>query len=103
MKKTLLILILATLFTAATAQNISYGEYMERVFKNNIALTAKRMDIEIADAAVTGSQVYNDPSIALTYTNNEDWRTGLGQGIELELGRTFTFGVRRSRIDLAES
>lgn len=103
MKKKLLIFILATLFTAATAQNISYGEYMERVFKNNIALTAKKMDIEIADAAVTGSQVYNDPSIALTYTNNEDWSKGLGQGIELELSRTFTFGVRRSRIDLAES
>ena len=103
MKKTRLILILATLFTAATAQNISYSEYMERVFRNNIALTAKKMDIEIADAAVTGSQVYNDPSIALTYTNNEDWSKGLGQGIELELGRTFTFVVRRSRIDLAES
>ena len=103
MKKTRLILILATLFTAATAQNISYSEYMERVFRNNIALTAKKMDIEIADAAVTGSQVYNDPSIALTYTNNEDWSKGLGQGIELELSRTFTFGVRRSRIDLAES
>lgn len=103
MKRILFILTLASLFTTAMAQNISYGEYMERVLKNNIALTAKRMDIEIADAAVTGSQVYNDPSIALTYTNNEDWSKGLGQGIELELGKTFTFGVRRSRIDLAES
>ena len=75
---------------------------MECVLKNNIALTAKRMDIEIADAAVQGSKIYNDPSIALTYTNNEDWSKGLGQGIEFELSRTFTFGVRRSRIDLAE-
>ena len=70
---------------------------------NNIALTAKRMDIEIADATVTDSKVYNDPNLALTYTNNEDWSKGLGQGIELELSRTFTFGVRHSRIDLAES
>ena len=76
---------------------------MECVLKNNIALTAKRMDIEIADAAVQGSKVHNDPEIALTYTNNEDWSKGLGQGIELELSRTFTFGVRHSRIDLAES
>ena len=103
MKRILYTLTLALLFTTATAQEISYGEYMERVMNNNIALTAKRMDIEIADAAVTGSQVYNDPSIALAYTNNEDWSKGLGQGIELELGKTFTFGVRRSRIDLAES
>lgn len=103
MKKILYTLTLALLFTTAMAQEISYSSYMERVLNNNIALTAKRMDIEIADAAVTGSQVYNDPNIALTYTNNEDWSKGLGQGIELELGKTFSFGVRRSRIDLAES
>ena len=103
MKKALFILTLILSITTSTAQTISYSEYMERVLENNIALTAKRMDIEIADAAVIGSKVYNDPSIALTYTNNEDWSKGLGQGIELELSRTFTFGVRRSRIDLAES
>ena len=89
--------------TAATAQKISYGEYMQRVFEGNIALAAKKLDIEIADAGVKSSRIYNDPTVALTYTNNEDWSKGLGQGIELELGRTFTFGVRRSRIDLAES
>ena len=89
--------------TTAGAQDISYGEYMERVLENNIALTAKRMDIEIADASVKGSKVYNDPTLALSYSNNEDWNTGMGQGIELELSRTFTFGVRRSRIDLADS
>lgn len=76
---------------------------MERLLENNIALTAKRMDIEIADASVKGSKVYNDPTLALSYSNNEDWNTGMGQGIELELSRTFTFGVRRSRIDLADS
>ena len=89
--------------TAATAQKISYGEYMQRVFEGNIALAAKKLDIEIADAGVKSSRIYNDPTVALTYINNEDWSKGLGQGIELELGRTFTFGVRRSRIDLAES
>ena len=103
MKKALFILTQILSIVTSTAQTISYGEYMERIFENNIALTAKRMDIEIADAAVTGSKIHNDPSIALTYTNNEDWSKGLGQGIELELSRTFTFGVRRSRIDLAES
>lgn len=101
--KRLLIPLLLFIATTATAQKISYGEYMQRVFEGNIALAAKKLDIEIADAGVKSSRIYNDPTVALTYTNNEDWRTGLGQGIELELGRTFTFGVRRSRIDLAES
>lgn len=103
MKKALFIFTLILAITTAKAQEISYGEYMERVFSNNIALTARNMDIEIADATVKSSKVYNDPTIALTYTNNEDWSKGLGQGIELELSRTFTFGVRRSRIDLAEN
>ena len=95
---------IAFLATAAMhAQEISYGVYMERVLSGNIALTARKMDIEIADAGVKSSKVYNDPTIALTYTNSEDWDKKLGQGIELELSRSFTFGVRRSRIDLAEN
>jgi cobalt-zinc-cadmium efflux system outer membrane protein len=103
MKKSLLLLTLILAGTTAGAQDISYGEYMERVLENNIALTAKRMDIDIADAGVTGSKVYNDPNIGLTYSNNELWNNGIGQTIELELGKSFTFGVRRSRMDLADS
>lgn len=103
MKKAFFLLTIIFAVTKVMAQDISYGQYMERVFKNNIALTAKKMDIEISDAAAESSRVYNDPSLALAYTNNEDWSKGLGQGIEFELGKTFTFGVRRSRIDLAES
>ena len=103
MKRALFLLTIIFAVTKIAAQEITYSLYMERVLKNNIALTAKKMDIEISDAAAESSKVYNDPSVALTYTNNEDWSKGLGQGIELELGKTFTFGVRRSRIDLAES
>ena len=103
MKKALFLLCIIIAVTKVAAQDISYGLYMERVFSNNIALTAKKMDIEISDAAVESSKVFNDPNLALTYTNNEDWSKGLGQGIEFELGKTFTFGVRRSRMDLAES
>ncbi|MBR4847774.1 MAG: TolC family protein [Bacteroidaceae bacterium] len=87
----------------AFAQNISYREYMERVFKDNIALTAKSLDLDIAEAGVTGSKVFNDPTLAVSYTNNEDWSKGLGQGIEIELGKTFAFGVRRERMNIAES
>ena len=103
MKKTLFLLSIISSIAVATAQDITYGRYMERVLNNNIALTARKMDIEICDAAAESSKVFNDPSLAITYTNNEDWSKGLGQGIEFELGKTFTFGVRRSRIDLAES
>ncbi len=101
MKK--ILLILAVITATATAQNISYGDYMRRVMEGNISLAARKLDIEIADAGLKSSKVYNDPTLAITYTNNEDWDKKLGQGIEIELNRSFTFGVRRSRIDLAES
>ena len=102
MKKTLVFAAII-LSLQAVAQNISYAEYMERVFKDNIALTAKSLDLDIADAGVTESKVFNDPTLAVSYTNNEDWSKGLGQGIEVELGKTFTFGVRRERMNIAES
>lgn len=100
-----IIVLIAAFLSAATmyAQEISYGEYMERVLSGNIALTARKMDIEIADAGVKSSKVYNDPTLALTYTNSEDWDKKMGQGIEFELSRSFTFGVRLNRIDLADS
>lgn len=101
MKK--LLLILAIIATTATAQEISYGEYMQRVMDGNIALTAKRLDIEIADARLLGSKTHNDPTLAVTYSNNEDWSKKLGQGIEVELSRTFTFGVRKNRILMTDS
>lgn len=101
MKK--ILFILAILATTATAQDLSYGEYMQKVMEGNVALTAKRLDIEVAEARLKGSRTYNDPTLAVTYSNNEDWDKKLGQGIEVELSRTFTFGVRKNRIRMADS
>lgn len=101
--KRVLFLTAIILSLQAKAQEISYGEYMERVLKDNIALTAKSLDLDIADATAESSKVFNDPTLAVSYTNNEDWSKGLGQGIEVELGKTFTFGVRRERMNMADS
>ena len=102
MKRVYILTSLVFFVLQATAQEISYKEYMERVFGNNIALTAKKLDIDIAEAAVKSSKVYNDPTLAVSYTNNEDWSKELGQGIEFELSKSFTFGVRHGRIDVAD-
>ena len=48
------------------------------------------------------SKTYNDPTLAVTYSNNEDWDKELGQSIAANLGCTFTFGVRRAGIRLAQ-
>ena len=101
MKK--IIFILALIATTATAQEISYGEYMQKVMEGNVALTARKLDIDIAEAQLKASKVFNDPTIGVTYSNNEDWDKGLGQGIEMELSKTFTFGVRKNRMQMADS
>lgn len=101
MKK--IIFILALIATTATAQEISYGEYMQKVMEGNVALTARKLDIDIAEAQLKASKVFNDPTIGVTYSNNEDWDKGLGQGIEVELSKTFTFGVRKNRMQMADS
>ena len=75
---------------------------MERVLTHNLALTAQRLNIEIAEANTKASKTHNDPTLAITYSNNEDWGKKLGYAIEGELSRTFTFGVRSSRVALAE-
>ena len=103
MKKILFTLALITAAASLTAQEISYGEFMQRVMDGNVALIAKRLDIDIADARFTNSKVHNDPTLAVTYSNSEDWSKEMGQGIEVELGRTFTFGVRKSRMEMADS
>lgn len=103
MKKSILSILVLLITGSAVSQEISYGEYMERVMSGNISLTAKKLDIEIADAGVKSSKVHNDPTLGVTYTNSEDWDKKLGQGIEVELSRSFTFGVRRGRIEVAES
>lgn len=104
MKKILLIIVATiALYTQATAQSITYGQYMEQVLANNIALTAQRVNIDIAAAEVKASKTHNDPTLAITYSNNEEWDKKLGDAIEGELSRTFTIGVRKSRIILAES
>ena len=104
MKKAIITLaaIAATLLQAV-AQNISYGQYMEQVLTNNIALTAQRLNIDIAAAKTKASKVYNDPSLAITYSNSEDWDKEMGYAIEGELSRTFTFGVRKGAIRVAQS
>lgn len=103
MKRLLTATTLAMLCVAATAQNLTYADYMQRVLTNNIALTAQRLNIEISAAETQASKVRNDATLAVTYSSNEDWSKKLGDAIEGELSRTFTFGVRSSRIALAQS
>lgn len=101
-KKIVATALLLTVALAASAQQLTYEQYIQQVLSNNTALIAKSLDIEIAQASVKKSKVYNDPTLSFEYGNNEDWNKDLGQSIAAQLSRTFTFGVRTSGIRLAE-
>lgn len=101
-KKIVATALLLTVTIAASAQQLTYEQYIQQVLSNNTALIAKSLDIDIAQASVKKSKVYNDPTLSFEYGNNEDWNKDLGQSIAAQLSRTFTFGVRTSGIRLAE-
>lgn len=102
MKKIILTLITFVIAMYSVAQQLTYETYMQQVLNNNTAVVARSLDIDIAQANLKNSKVYNDPSLSLEYGNNEDWDKKLGQSIAAQLSRTFTFGVRKAGIRLAE-
>lgn len=101
-KKILSIFLMVFATATIMAQQLTYEQYMQHVLNNNAALVAQNLNIEIAQAQVKSSKVYNDATLSIEYGNNEDWNKDLGQSIAAQLSRTFTFGVRKSGIRLAE-
>ena len=82
---------------AQTTVTLSYPDYMRKVRENNLAYAAEKLNISIASAGVTA------PNLSLSYFNNENRTLQMGEGVEVELSKTFTFGKRSANIALAKS
>jgi outer membrane efflux protein len=76
---------------------------MEKVAEGNLEYAAERLNIDISEAELTASKVFNDPNLAVSYFNNENRTLQMGEGVEVELSKTFTFGKRGAGIALAQS
>lgn len=99
-----ILLVFALIPAAAAAQTVSFDDYIKSVGKNNASAIAERYNIDIATANLRASKVFNDPELAVTYGNNQDWDLMMGQNVEVELGYNFSFGgVRRARINVSMS
>lgn len=91
---------------AASAQQmipLSYRQYMERVTAGNLEYAAERLNVDVSDAEVIASKVFNDPNLSVSYFNNENNSLEMGEGVEVELSKTFSFGKRGANIALARS
>ena len=100
-----LIAIITALFpTMSVAQTVTYDEYMKAVARDNAEAIAEKYNLDIADANLTAAKVFNDPELAVSYGNNQDWDLMMGQNVDVELGYNFSLGgVRRARINASMS
>lgn len=86
-----------------TEREISYSDYMQATYQNNIGYAAEKLNMSIATATISAAKVFSDPTLSLEYANNSDWWMQMGVGYSAELSKNFAPGLRRSRIDLARS
>lgn len=105
MKLYISIACLCATLTASAQQIIplSYRQYMEKVAEGNLEYAAERLNVNVSEAEVTAAKVFNDPNLAVSYYNNENNNLQMGEGVEVELSKTFSFGKRGAGIALARS
>ena len=94
---------LGTGLLAQTPVDLPYTRYMSRVIDDNLGYAAEKLNVPAAQAAVTAARVFNDPNLSVSYYNNENNSLQMGEGVEVELSKTFTFGKRGANIALAKS
>lgn len=82
---------------------LTYARYMERVCAGNLEYAAEKLNVNVSEAEATAAKVFNDPNLSVSYSNNEDHRLQMGQSVEVELSKTFTFGKRGAGLALARS
>lgn len=82
---------------------LTYTQYLEKVCAGNLEYAAEKLNVDISEAEVTAAKVFNDPNLSVSYSNNEDHRLQMGQSVEVELSKTFTFGKRGAGLALARS
>lgn len=82
---------------------ITYGAYMAKVDSGNLNYAAQKLNVTIAKAQVVAAKVRNDPTLGVSYFNNEQSKKQMGYGGSLSLAQTFTFGKRTASIGLAKS
>ena len=88
---------------AQTMVPLTYRQYMERVAEGNLEYASEKLNVPSAKAEVTAAKVFNDPNLSVSYFNNENNSLQMGEGVEVELSKTFSFGKRGANISLARS
>lgn len=100
---TIILSLLLGSFFGVAAQEVSFEDYMRSVARNNIEAVAERYNIDIAEANLEASRVFNDPELSVSYGNNQDWDLMMGQNVDVEVGYNVSLGgLRKARMSVSE-
>lgn len=84
--------------------SITFREYMELVKTKNLEYAAEKLNINIAEAAITAAKIFSDPILSVDVSTETDKSIRTGYGFTSELVKTVDFGgERNARIDLSVS
>jgi len=99
----LLMLIISISANGQLYRELKLSDYLEIVRKNNLEYAAQRLSIDIADAQIISSSVFNNPSIGFGYYNSELNSMQMGQGAIVEISQTISPGRRGTAMKLAHT
>lgn len=90
--------------TAFAKKPIDYHTYINLVGKNNLAYSAEKFNINIADAAIQTARIFPDPQLGFGWFDNGQRRMKLGYGFNSEVTWTLEMGgKRKARIEVARN
>jgi cobalt-zinc-cadmium efflux system outer membrane protein len=83
--------------------NLTLNEFLSKIQTSNLEYVAEKLNMDIADAQIISASVFNNPSLGLSYYNNELKSMQMGHGAFAELSQTFSPGRRPAAINIAKS
>lgn len=83
--------------------SLTLNEFLSKIQTSNLEYVAEKLNMDIADAQIISASVFNNPSLGLSYYNNELKSMQMGQGAFAEVSQTFSPGRRPAAINIAKS
>ena len=66
------------------------GNIWSGLRKVTFEYASEKLNVPAAKAEVTAAKVFNDPNLSVSYFNNENNSLQMGEGVEVELSKTFS-------------
>lgn len=90
--------------TAFAKKMIDYSTFINLIGKNNLAYSAEKFNINIADAAIQTARIFPDPQLGFGWFDNGQRRMKMGYGFNSEVSWTLEMGgKRKARIEVAHN